>query len=230
MEDLIARNASAVRERIAEICEKYSRKAGDITIVAVTKGFPAMTIRRAVENAFKHIGENRIQDAEPKIAELGHIATYHMVGHLQSNKAKKAVQLFDVIQSVDSLTLAEEINKHARTANRRIECYIQVNCSGEVQKSGVSPDNCLELAKKTSSFSHTKLTGLMTIGPLTEDEKVIRTSFAQCRELFQEGQKIVGPELEHLSMGMSDDYHLAIAEGSTMIRLGTAIFGPRPTK
>jgi hypothetical protein len=230
MNDLITHNAIAVRSRIAEICKKYGRKVDEITIVAVTKGFPAMTIRRAVENGFKHIGENRVQDAEPKIAELGPIATYHMVGHLQSNKARRAVQLFDVIQSVDSLGLAEAINKHALAANRAIECYIQVNCSDEIQKSGVSPDDCLELVKKTSKLSHTKLTGLMTIGPLTEDERAIRSSFAQCRELFRAGQKIAGAQFERLSMGMSDDYHLAIAEGSTMIRLGTAIFGRRPTK
>ncbi len=230
MNDLISHNAIAVRARIAESCEKCDRQPDEITIVAVTKGFPAMTIRKAVENGFHQIGESRIQDAEPKITELGHIATYHMIGHLQSNKAKKTVQLFDVIQSVDSLGLAEEINKHALAANRKIECYIQVNCSGEVQKSGVYPDNCLELVKKTSKLYHIKLTGLMTIGPLTEDEQAISTAYAKCRELFQEGQKIVGPQFGHLSMGMSDDYHLAIAEGSTMIRLGTALFGPRPAK
>ncbi len=230
MNDLIARNAITVRGRITEICGKYGRRVEEIAIVAVTKGFPATTIRSAVENGFNQIGENRVQDAEPKITELGHIATYHLVGHLQSNKAKKAVQLFDVIQSVDSINLAEEIYKYAKVVNRKIECYVQVNCSGEVQKSGVSPDSCLELVKKVNMLSHIKLTGLMTIGPLTEDQKAIRTAFAKCRELFQEGQKMVGPEFEHLSMGMSDDYHLAIAEGSTMIRLGTAIFGSRPPK
>lgn len=230
MKDVIARNAVKVRGQIAEICEKYGRKVGDITIVAVTKGFPASTIQRAVALGFNQIGENRVQDAEPKITELGHIATYHMVGHLQSNKAKKAVQLFDVIQSVDSFGLADEINKHAQAANRKIECYIQVNISGETQKSGVSPDDLLELVDKVKKLFHINLTGLMTIGPLTKDEKKIRAAFAKCRELFLAGQKLVGTDFEHLSMGMSDDYYLAIAEGSTMIRLGTAIFGPRPAK
>ncbi len=179
---------------------------------------------------FNHIGENRVQDAEPKFNELGHIATYHLVGHLQSNKAKKAVPLFDVIQSVDSLALAEEINKHAQAAGRKIECYIQVNSSGEAQKSGVSPDEYLELVNKVVNLSHVKLTGLMTIGPLTQDDKAIRAAFSRCRKLFEQGQEISGSEFEHLSMGMSDDYQLAIAEGSTMIRLGTALFGPRPVK
>lgn len=230
MEDIIARNAFKVRRRIAEICEQYGRNVGDITIVAVTKGFPAVTIRNAVVLGFGDIGENRIQEAEPKIAELGPIATFHMLGHLQSNKSRKAVQLFNVIQSVDSLNLAEEINRHARTAGRKIECFIQANCSGESQKSGVSPDQCLDLVEKTSKLSQIKLGGLMTIGPLSDNEKAIRASFAQCRELFDSSRKIAGLEFKHLSMGMSDDYHLAIAEGSTMIRLGAAIFGPRPTK
>jgi pyridoxal phosphate enzyme (YggS family) len=230
MNDLIARNTIAVRARVAEICEKFGRKVDDITIMAVTKGSPAMTIRKAVENGFKHIGENRIQDAESKISELGHIAVYHMVGHLQSNKAGKAVEFFDVIQSVDSLKLAREINKCAGAYKRIIQCFVQVNSSGEEQKFGVTPNECMPLIKEIQTLSNIKLTGLMTIGPLTEDEKAIRSSFSKCRELFHEGQKIAGAEFEHLSMGMSDDYHLAIAEGSTMVRLGTAIFGPRPAK
>ncbi len=230
MKDVIARNAVKVRGQIAELCEKCGRKVGEITIVAVTKGFPPLSIARAVALGFHEIGENKVQEAESKITELGPIACYHMVGHLQSNKAKKAVQLFDVIQSVDSLGLAEEINKHALAANRKIECYIQVNISGEKQKSGVSPNNFLEMVDKVRQHSHIKLTGLMTIGPLTKDEKSIRAAFAKCRELFLAGQKLAGPDFQHLSMGMSDDYHLAIAEGSTMIRLGTAIFGPLAAK
>ncbi len=221
---------SIVLTRIADTCEKYGRKPEEITIVAVTKEFPLMTIRRAVEIGLKHIGENRIQEAESKIAELGPIAAFHMLGHLQSNKSRKAVQLFDVIQSVDSLNLAEDIDRHARIAGRKIECFIQVNCSGESQKFGVSPDQCLDLVEKTSKLSQIKLGGLMTIGSLSDNEKAIRASFAQCRELFGVGRKIAGPEFKHLSMGMSDDYHLAIAEGATMIRLGAAIFGPRRSK
>jgi len=230
MNDLIARNALKVLRRIGEICEQYDRKADEIVIVAVTKGFSAETIRKAVNSGFHHIGENRVQEAEPKITALGHIASYHMIGHLQSNKAKRAVQLFDVIQSADSFHLAEEINKHAAAEGRIIECYVQVNSSGETQKSGVSPQECLDLIKRMQELSNLKLTGLMTIGPLTEDEKSIRGAFAICRELFHKGQQIVGSEFEHLSMGMSEDYPLAIAEGSTMIRLGTAIFGPRPAQ
>jgi len=227
---IIAENTVEVHGRIAEICEETGRKVDDITIVAVTKEFPSSTIEKAIAAGFQNIGENRIQDAEPKIIELGPIATYHMIGHLQSNKAKKAVQLFNVIQSVDSINLAEEINKHAKSAERNIDCLIQVNSSGESQKYGVSPDETIELIKQVNDLSNINLTGLMTVGPLTDDEKAIRSSFSLCRELFHQAKQIVGQKFEHLSMGMSDDYHLAIVEGSTMIRLGTAIFGPRPAK
>jgi pyridoxal phosphate enzyme (YggS family) len=171
-----------------------------------------------------------VQEAEPKILELGHVAAFHMVGHLQSNKVKKAVQLFDVIQSVDSLNLAEEISRQAEAANRTVECYVEVNSSGESQKFGISPKDCPELLKKAIALPRLELSGLMTIGPLTEDKQAARAAFALCRELFEHGKEIVGPSFEHLSMGMSDDFPLAIAEGSNMIRLGTAIFGPRPSQ
>jgi len=230
MKNLIARNAVNVQGHIAEVCEEYGRKVDEITIVVITKGFPSLAIRNAVAAGFHDVGENRVQDAEPKIIELGRIATYHMVGHLQSNKAKKAVQLFDVIQSVDSLNLAKEINKYALEVNRKTECFVQVNSSGEVKKFGVAPDECINLIQEIQSLSNIKLTGLMTIGPLTKDEKVIRAAFTKCRELFKTGAAHLGSEFKHLSMGMSDDFQLAIAEGSTMIRLGTAIFGPRPAQ
>lgn len=230
MKDVIARNTVKVHGRIAEICEKHGRRIDEIQIIAVTKGFPVLAIKHAVAAGFNQIGENRVQDAEPKITELGRIATWHMIGHLQSNKAKKAVQLFDVIQSIDSLSLAEEVNKHAASEDRIIECLVQVNSSGEKQKFGVPPDKCLELVQNTLKLPHIKLTGLMTIGPLSDDEEPIRTAFKLCRDLFKKAANLAGPQFEHLSMGMSDDYPIAIAEGSTMIRLGTAIFGPRPAQ
>jgi len=230
MKDVIARNSVEVRGRIADVCQRFGRKIDEIQIVAVSKGFPSLAIKTAVAAGFNLIGENRIQDAEPKILELGRVATWHMIGHLQSNKAKKTVQLFDVIQSIDSLSLAEEVNRFAAAENRTIECFVQVNSSGEKQKSGVPPDQCLDLIQNILKLPNIKLTGLMTIGPLTEDEKTIRAAFQMCRCLFEKGAKLVGPQFEHLSMGMSDDFPLAIAEGSTMIRLGTAIFGPRPAQ
>lgn len=227
MDEVIAQNSAKVRLQIAEVCNRYGRKSDEITIVAVTKGFPPTVVRNAVAVGFNQIGENRVQEAEPKIAVLGHIAAYHMVGHLQSNKVKKAVQLFDVIQSVDSLNLAEELNKSVKAMSRTIECYVQVNTSGEAQKFGVASGECLGLIEKIQKLPNIKLTGLMTIGPLTNDENSIRNAFSKCRALFIKGAALVGSDFQYLSMGMSDDFPLAIAEGSTMIRLGTAIFGPR---
>ena len=196
-------------------------------MVAVTKTHPAATIMTAIAGGLHNIGESRLQDAEPKLLEVGHIARFHMVGHLQSNKAKKAVELFDVIQSVDSLKLATEINHHAEAIDRTIECYVQVNCSGESQKSGVAPEECLKLLKQINELPAISLTGLMTIGPLTEDTDEIRQAFRRCNELFKQGRDLIGSDFDTLSMGMSDDFELAIAEGSTMIRVGTLLFGER---
>jgi pyridoxal phosphate enzyme (YggS family) len=173
------------------------------------------------------IGESKVQEAEQKITELGHIARFHLVGHLQSNKVKKAVQLFDVIQSVDSLALAQEISRRAGELDRVIECYIEVNSSGETQKYGIAPERTLELVREVNALPNIKLSGLMTVGPLSEDEDAIRDAFKTVHELFHQAQKIAGDQFDVLSMGMSDDFRWAIAEGSTMIRIGTGIFGSR---
>lgn len=217
-----------LRGRIAEACEEYERDADDIAVVAVSKRHSVQAIKIAVSSGVIEIGESRVQEAETKIRELGHIARYHLVGHLQTNKAKKAVELFDVIQSIDSFKLAEEINRLAQEAERTLEGLIQVNCSGEASKHGVSPDQAADLIRQASKLEGLKITGLMTIGPLTDDEEAIRAAYATCRELYNEGQDIVGDDFDILSMGMSDDFPLAIAEGSNMIRIGTGIFGPRP--
>ena len=227
MKNTISRNLTQLRGQIAEACEQYDRDADDITIVAVTKTHPSAIIRTAVAAGIHEIGESRVQEAEPKIIEVGPIARFHMVGHLQTNKAKKAVQLFDVIQSVDSFRLAWEINRQAGFIDRRIECFVEVNCSGEDQKYGVAPNDCLDLVRQVHAMDNIKLTGLMTIGPLTDDEETIRRAFSLCREQFLKAREIVGDEFDTLSMGMSDDFPWAIAEGSTMIRIGTALFGPR---
>jgi pyridoxal phosphate enzyme (YggS family) len=227
MKNIISRNLTQLRGRIAEACEQYDRDADDITIVAVTKLHPPPVIRTAVAAGIHEIGESRVQEAEPKIMEVGPIARFHLVGHLQTNKAKKAVWLFDVIQSVDSFKLACEINRQAGSIDRTIECYIEVNCSGEGQKFGVAEDECLDLVRKVNALERIKLTGLMTVGPLIDDQDVIRKAFQLCREQFLRSRDIVGDQFDTLSMGMSDDFPLAIAEGSTMIRIGTALFGPR---
>lgn len=227
MKDDIGANLTELRGRIAEACEEYDRDNDDITIVAVTKTHPARTIHTAIAAGITEIGESKIQEAEPKILEVGHVARYHMIGHLQTNKAKKAVQLFDVIQSVDSLKLAEEISRRAEEAQRTIQCLIEVNVSGESSKYGVAPEKTIELVRQVKGLPCIDLCGLMTIGPLDADEDDIRAAFARCRELFKQGQDIVGDGFDCLSMGMSDDFEYAIAEGSNMIRIGAGIFGPR---
>ncbi|MBD3402923.1 YggS family pyridoxal phosphate-dependent enzyme [candidate division GN15 bacterium] len=227
MKQRISDNLVQLRGQIADACEEYDRDADDITIVAIAKTQPASAIQKVVAAGIHNVGESRIQEAEPKINEVGRIARFHMVGHLQTNKVKKALELFDVIQSVDSLKLAEEINRRAGELDREVECYLEVNTSGEEQKYGFAPEETVSMIKQISEFSNIELTGLMTIGPLTDDEQQIRAAFRRCCELFREGRELLGNEFDTLSMGMSGDFHLAIAEGSTMIRPGTSIFGPR---
>jgi pyridoxal phosphate enzyme (YggS family) len=224
----IRTNLIELRGRILEACEEYDRDADDISILAVTKKFPASIIQTAVATGLQDIGESRVQEAERKIKELGSIARYHLIGHLQSNKAKKAVALFDVIQSVDSLKLAEEISRRAGEIERTIECLIQVNVSGEESKFGATPEEAPNLIDRVNDLPHIELIGLMAMGPLTDDEEAIRAAFRRGNEIFKRGQDRVGDQFDTLSMGMTDDFPLAIAEGSTMIRVGTALFGPRP--
>ena len=227
MKDVIAYNIQQLHGQIADACEEYDRDADDITIVAVTKTHPTAVIRTVVAAGIHEIGESRIQDAEPKIKEAGPIARYHMIGHLQTNKVKKAVELFNVIQSVDSLKIAEEINRQAGNLERCVECLIEVNTSGESQKFGISLQDCPTLISQVAALSNINLIGLMAIGPFVDDEKAIRRAFARCRELFKQGRETVGDQFDTLSMGMSDDFPLAIAEGATMIRIGSSLFGPR---
>ncbi len=227
MKDNLAANLTQLRGRIAQACDDNDRDADDITIVAVTKTQPAQAVKTAVAVGLHDIGESRIQEAQQKIEETGHIARFHMIGHLQTNKVKKAVELFDVIHSVDSLKLAEEINHQAGRQEHTIECLIQVNCSAESQKFGVAPDACLDLIAQINRLENIDLTGLMTVGPHTRDSQAIRAAYAGCHELFKQGRDLVGDRFDELSMGMTGDFELAIAEGATIIRVGTLLFGPR---
>ncbi len=227
MDQTITDNLQDLRSGIRAACELYHRDAGDITIVAVTKTYSSAVIQQAVSAGLTNIGESRIQEAEPKIKELGRIARFHLIGHLQSNKVRKAIELFDVIQSVDSLHLAQEISRKGCDLGRQVECYIEVNCSGEEQKYGIRPEQAPDLIPEIAALPQIRITGMMTVGPLSDDEKAVRRAFSHCYEAFRRGQTIVGDQFATLSMGMSDDYPLAIAEGSTMIRVGTGLFGRR---
>jgi len=227
MKDTMRANLVEVRGRIAEACAEHDREVDSITIVAVTKTFPASAIKAVVSTGLQDVGESKVQEAEAKITELGPISRWHLIGHLQSNKVKKAVQLFDVIQSVDSLKLAQEIDKHAGAIGKTIDCLIEVNCSGEKQKYGVAPNDCQSLVKELAALRNIHLRGLMTIGPLTDDESKVRKAFQKCAMLFEDAKALGGDDFDTLSMGMSHDFHLAIAEGATMVRVGSALFGKR---
>jgi pyridoxal phosphate enzyme (YggS family) len=223
----ISQNLREVREKIAAAAAKVNRKADEITLVAVSKTHPAEAIRVAIDHGVDDIGESRVQEASPKIEALGRITRWHMIGHLQTNKVKTAVKLFDIIQSVDSRHLAKEIDRRSGEIDKKMECLVEINSSGEESKYGVKPDEMLEFLKRIGNLENICLRGLMTVGPWTEDRKLIGGAFRKTRELFIKGQDIIGERFNILSMGMSDDYEMAIAEGSNLVRVGTAIFGSR---
>ncbi|RMF07782.1 MAG: YggS family pyridoxal phosphate-dependent enzyme [Candidatus Neomarinimicrobiota bacterium] len=203
----------------------------NICLVAVTKTHPAAVIRNAVDAGIGHIGENRVQEADRKFRELPAEPSpvKHLIGHLQSNKVNKALLLFDRIDSVDSVRLAEKISRKIQEPDRRIPVLLEVNTSGELSKSGFAPEQTEDMIS-ILELPGLQVEGLMTIGPLTDNKRAIRSSFARLRSLLEEinrNRPSDYPELKTLSMGMSSDFELAIEEGSTMIRLGTALFGPR---
>lgn len=220
---------AAARQRIEEALVKSGRK-GKIEIVAVTKGVETKRMLEAIDAGLATFGENRLQEALPKIEAVGEKASWRMIGHLQTNKVKKAVEVFDAIDSVDSFHLAEEISKAAKAQGKTMPILLEVNTSGEPSKYGLAPDKIFEEAERISGLENLSVEGLMTVGPLTEDEKKQRVVFALLRQLFEEieRRKIFGPMFRNLSMGMSAGYTFAVEEGATMLRLGTALFGLRP--
>jgi pyridoxal phosphate enzyme (YggS family) len=225
----VRENLEMVKERIVQACTRAGREPGDVTLVAVTKTVGPERIREAVEAGVKVIGENRVQEAEAKMDALQGEVAWHMVGHLQRNKARKAVEMFDMIQSVDSRRLAGELSKRSAEAGRVLDVLVEVNTSGEETKFGIRPEATLDLLGEISTLPNIAVKGLMTIGSFTDDEKVIRGCFSTLRGLAEEARRACIPKVEmrYLSMGMTSDFELAIEEGSDMVRIGTAIFGPR---
>ncbi len=228
---MIKGNLSRVFEHIASVCERIGRDPQEITLVGATKYASAEQVQEAVEAGLKHIGENRVQDAQSKFPALDQLkvkAVRHMIGHLQTNKAKQAVELFDIIQSVDSIRLADEIEKRAAELNKTIDILLEVNTSGEEQKFGVHPSEVPGLIQEISHCPHIRLRGLMTMAPLTEEKEVVRRCFRDLRELFDAAEEDFADheriEMRYLSMGMSSDYEIALEEGANMIRIGRAIF------
>lgn len=225
----ISENLVKVTERLVKAARKAGRDPSEITLIAVTKTLDVKKVREAVKNGLRVFGENYIQEAQEKIKKIKNGAKkWHFLGHLQKNKVKYAVELFDCIHTVDSPGLAVEINKKAK---KPIDILMQVNISGEKTKSGIAPDKAVELARSISGLKNLRLRGLMAIPPLFENPEQTRPFFVTLRRLAERinRQHIPGIFLRDLSMGMSADFDVAIEEGATMVRVGSAIFGPRET-
>lgn len=227
---MIRENILRLRDDISLICRQLGRDPEDITLVVVTKHASQEDIKEAIALGVSHIGENKVQEALKKFSGLPekcHIAR-HMIGHLQSNKVKDAVQIFEYIQSVDSAKLAAAIDKEAGRLKKTVDIFVQVNTSGEAQKFGVSKDGALALLADIAQLKHLNVLGLMTIGPLTEDEAAVRNCFKELRLLRDRiGREFAGAgniQMKFLSMGMSSDYKIALEEGSNMVRIGSRIF------
>jgi len=225
--EYIARNLDEVRDRVAAAAERSGRSPDDVTLVCVTKNRSLDEIRAALDWGVPIVAENRVQEATPKIAALPHTVTWHLIGHLQRNKVKLAIELFDMIHSVDSLRLAEEIEKRAASAQQIVPVLIEVNVAGEESKFGAAPDEAHELADAISRMPNVDLGGLMTMEPFVDDAEEVRPVFRTLRELRDRMRQEGGVELPHLSMGMTQDYEVAVEEGATMVRIGSAIFEER---
>ncbi len=222
----VRENISSVLQRISSAALKAGRLPEEVELICVTKEADVHAVREAISCGITDIGENRVQDAISKHTAIGDAVRWHMIGHLQSNKAKPAVEMFHLIHSVDSLRLMEELDKHSVRINKIQEILIQVNVSGERQKSGIDPQGLNELIMAAPGFKHIKVTGLMTIAPLADNQELARPFFRRLKQIADEirALRIEGVEMRELSMGMTQDFEAAIEEGSTMVRLGRAIF------
>lgn len=226
---LIRQNVQTLHIKIAQACARAGRRPEEVRCVAISKGHPASKVRMAFEAGLTEIGENRVQEASAKFAELADLTIrWHLVGTLQTNKVRPAVSRFAMIQSLDRLDLAQALQKECDRQNRSIEALIQVEATGEPTKHGLRPEAVPDLVRSVKPLGRLRLRGLMAIGPLTADPVKIRSCFRTVGDLFQSlRQSGVGADFDILSMGMSDDFEIAIEEGSTLIRIGTLIFGPR---
>ncbi len=217
-----------VRERIASACFRAGRAPGEVRVVAVTKTVPAERVRALYACGHDLFGENRVQEAAAKIPEVGPGARWHLVGHLQRNKARHAVRLFELIHSLDAVGLAQELARRAAALGKRQRVLVQVNVAREATKQGVSEEALPELVEAILGLEALELRGLMTIPPPPEIAEDSRRWFARLRELRDRTAERFGVALPELSMGMSDDLEVAVEEGATLVRLGRALFGERP--
>jgi pyridoxal phosphate enzyme (YggS family) len=223
----ITENLERVREQIAAAAAKVGRAAGEIELVAITKTHPADKVREAIEAGQTLFGESRVQEARAKIPELPSNLRWHFVGHLQKNKIRHALPMFEMIHSVDSLGLAQDINRIAEEQGMHPRVLLEVNVAGEGSKFGFSPEKLRDQMEELLALPRLSILGLMTIPPLAEETEASRKYFVQLRELRDRLQTEFHVDLAQLSMGMTEDFAVAVEEGATLVRVGTAIFGER---
>lgn len=223
----IAANVARIQEAMAAAAIKAGRNPEDVALMAVTKMRTAEEVRGVIAAGINLLGENRVQEAEPKIGQLADIsAQWHLIGHLQRNKAARALRLFDAIQSVDSERLVAELDRRAQEMGKMVSIYLEVNTGGEETKTGASWDEFEALAESALKAPSLRVVGLMTVGPLAGGADGAK-AFQSLREGLEKYRPLLGPDCTQLSMGMTDDFEIAIAEGSTLVRIGRALFGPR---
>lgn len=229
MDTAIASNIAKIKQRIAAASARSHRPPDAVKLLVVTKTIPPMLIEEAISAGITALGENYVQEAKEKITALGSKIEWHMIGHLQTNKAKYVVKLFDYIHSVDRLDLAMEIDKRAGVAGRKINILIEVNVSGEKTKNGLEAAKAIDLLQAISGLDNIAVKGLMTMAPYSSDPENSRPCFSALRNLQQKiiKERIAGIRMDELSMGMTDDFEIAIEEGATIVRIGRAIFGER---
>ena len=225
----IADNYKSVMGRITAAARRVNRDPSSIKLVTVTKTVSIEGIREALAAGAAIFGENRVQEAKEKIEQLGQTASWHLIGHLQTNKAKYAVKLFDLIHSVDNLELAAELDKQAAMMGKIQDVLVEVNIAGEAAKAGVAIDDAINLVKQAAKFRNIRIKGLMTMPPFSDNPDDSRPYFKKLKQLSAmiAAENIPGASMTELSMGMSNDFEIAIEEGATLVRVGTAIFGER---
>ncbi len=224
----LAVNLENIRQKIAAAAGRVGRAPDSVTLLAVTKGQPPETVQEAARLGLTLFGENKVQEAKAKIPLCSGRLQWHMIGHLQSNKCRDAVELFAMIQSVDSLNLAEEINKRAEQAAKTLPVLLEVNIVGEASKFGYKPEQLLAELDRINALPRLEIHGLMTIPPWSPLPENVRPVFRKLRQLKEQCEQRLGAPLPQLSMGMSGDFEVAIEEGATVVRIGTALFGERP--
>ena len=225
----VAENCRSVWDRIADAASKCGRRADEVKLLAATKTQDIQAIEAAIDAGITVCGENYVQEAAVKIKQIARPISWHMIGHLQRNKAKAAAEIFAVIETLDNLALARELDKAGRKLGKVIESLVEVNLAGEESKTGIGATELIDLLREVGKLEHLTVRGLMTIPPFRQDPEEVRPYFRRLRQLKDEinGLELPGAKLIELSMGMTHDFAVAIEEGATIVRVGTAIFGPR---